>query len=142
MQKQYILKSNTNRARMVFRYSKNNLLIGFDLLGEYNRVQEVFIVKQVYDVATVELLEQFAKDKKLTLKVISGALDFESFWNDYGNKDGNRKKAQQLYEKLTESERALVRDAVPRYKERCRMNNTVLCYPDTYLSQERWKNEL
>jgi hypothetical protein len=79
----------------------------------------------------------------LTLTKITVQVTFKEFYDAYANKVGNKARAEKLFNALKDTERALIMEHLPLYDAylaaRPRMEKA---YPETYLSQRRWENEL
>lgn len=141
-QKHLVIKSRSNRARMVFRYNKNGCLVGYDLLGEYTAAQESFIHKNIDAVFLLIDLRAYCIKHKLNLVTIVGDLSFDSFWNTYNHKVGNKPRAKTLWDKLPVGERTLAIEYITRYNSFLTTQNGISkAYPETYLAQQRWHNE-
>ena len=74
---------------------------------------------------------------------ILNILDFDSIWNLY-LKVGNKKKSQELYNKLTIKNKELIKNHIPLYIKNHIDNNKKDFIPHltTYLNGERWNDEL
>lgn len=142
MIKHYVIKSTKNRARMVFRYNQNGKLIGYDLLGEYNQKQELFLFEQISHLYEEEKLKVYCEETKLPLQLIQGDLTFDSFWNIYDHKVGKKPRCKKLWEDLPDSEKALAIAYIARYKDKIKaMGQGNPMYPETYLFNQTWHNE-
>jgi len=69
-------------------------------------------------------------------------LSFSTFWNIYGYKVGNKRKATQLWNEMKEADRLLALAYIRSFKKWSRQKNIELPYPTTYLNQTRWENVL
>ena len=69
-------------------------------------------------------------------------LSFEKFWNTYGYKRGNIERCKKLWTKLSNHERILALGFVRKLKSVYEKEGKESPYPETYLSQKRWENEL
>ena len=66
---------------------------------------------------------------------------FETFWNSYAYKVGNKSRVQKKWNAIKESERILAIGAIPRYKRFAESKRIERVYPETYIDQRRWENE-
>lgn len=65
---------------------------------------------------------------------------FEEFWNDYPLKV-SKKKAQQIYSRIKEVDRAVIKLDLPKRKETDSWKREFIPHPTTYLNGERWTDE-
>lgn len=138
----YLLTGNNFAGEMEFSYDRNDLLKFFenrtDLPGERYLV---FLGKFP---ATPKALENLVKgSKSLTLARTALEITFKDFWDAYGNKVGNKVRAEKIWKTLTDTEHLMIMEHLPKYDRylsvRPRMEKL---YPETYLNQRRWENEL
>lgn len=81
-------------------------------------------------------------DNLLKIEPVSQDLGFDTFWKSYAYKVGNKKRAQRLWEAMTDPERAKAIAAIRKYKLYLASKpNMEQAYPETWLSQRRWENE-
>ena len=69
-------------------------------------------------------------------------LSFEKFWNTYAYKRGNLARSKKLWAKLSEQERILALGFIAKLRVVYEQERKDMPYPETYLSQKRWENEL
>jgi hypothetical protein len=69
-------------------------------------------------------------------------LSFTKFWNTYGYKRGNMERTKKLWEKLTAHEKILALGFINKLKSVYDTEQKAMPYPETYLAQKRWNNEL
>ena len=69
-------------------------------------------------------------------------LSFLKFWNAYGFKRGNIERTKKLWEKITEADKIIALGFVNKLKAVYEKEGKQMPYPETYLSQKRWENEL
>lgn len=66
---------------------------------------------------------------------------FETFWNKYNYKLGNKKKTQRLWEGLSEEDRINALATIPKYKAYMSVHpEKEYDYPETWLAQKKWEN--
>jgi len=68
-------------------------------------------------------------------------IEFEIFWNDYNKKLGDKKKCVIKWNKLTPEIQLKIIESLPEWKKQFR-DNQFQPYPETYLNQERWNDEI
>ena len=75
-------------------------------------------------------------------EAIAPDITFDSFWNAYGYKVGNRKRAEKEWSRLNPEDRVRCLQGVKRYSMWiAQRRNQDKLYPETFLSQSRWENE-
>ena len=75
----------------------------------------------------------------LTNKPIN--IPFESFWNLYNKKVGDKKKVEKKWNKLKDDERQKIIDTLPNFLNSIK-DKQYLPYPETYLNNSRWNDEI
>lgn len=68
-------------------------------------------------------------------------ISFDVFWNAYDKKVGNKKLCIQRWNKLKDAERQKIIDTLPMFIASIR-DKQFLPYPEKYLNQQRWEDEL
>jgi hypothetical protein len=68
-------------------------------------------------------------------------IHFESFWNLYNKKVGDKKKLEKKWNKLKNDERQKIIDTLPNFLNSIK-DKQYLPYPETYLNNSRWNDEV
>jgi hypothetical protein len=79
--------------------------------------------------------------RTLRIETAEEDLSFGRFWELYGYKVA-RKKAEALWERLSEADRKLALGAIRRYDRWLSHKGLAKCYPETYLRNRRWEDNL
>ncbi len=66
---------------------------------------------------------------------------FEDFWNDYDKKVGSKDKLIQKWKKLSDNEKALIREYIPLYKN-AQPDKAYRKNPETFLNNKGWNDEI
>lgn len=66
---------------------------------------------------------------------------FETFWNLYDKKVGSKKHCEKKWLKLTDEIRQKIVDTLPKFKASIK-DKQYQPFPETYLNQERWNDEI
>ena len=74
--------------------------------------------------------------KNVTLK-----MEFENFWNLYDKKVGDKTKIFNKWKKLSELEKALIFEHIPKYKS-AQPDKKYRKNPETFLNNKSWNDEL
>jgi hypothetical protein len=67
--------------------------------------------------------------------------DFENFWNDYDKKVGDKKKIEKKFNSISESDKSLIKEHIPKYKE-SQPEKQFRKNPETYINQKSWNDEI
>jgi hypothetical protein len=66
---------------------------------------------------------------------------FDEFWFDYDKKVGPRDRIKKKFEKLSEKDRNLIKDYLPKYKKE-QPEKKFRKNPETFLNQKSWNDEI
>lgn len=72
---------------------------------------------------------------------ISSILPFSDFWDLYDKKVGSKNKLEKKWEKISEADRAKIREYIPRYKK-SQPDKKFRKNPETFLNNESWNDEI
>lgn len=81
------------------------------------------------------------KAKGIRIDVVPPNLSFDHFWNSYGYKYGDKKRAEKLWSALTDADRIKALASIKAYNLWLSKTTIAKLYPETYLSQRRWEND-
>lgn len=124
----------------------------FKLLLKYNQTGRLF----AYEASEIqdEQLDYFLKNLPVMEAKLNGfktvgflvllqveSISFESFWDCYDYKVGNKARAKKLFEELSEVEKQDVFVGLKRYNGFLQTKTTAKLYPETFLAQKRWMLE-
>ena len=72
---------------------------------------------------------------------VNSIYSFNEFWNDFDKKVGDRKKIEIKYNHISESDRILIKEHIPKYKE-SQPEKQFRKNPETYLNNKSWNDEI
>lgn len=79
---------------------------------------------------------------KFRVAKVEANLEFETFWNAYDYKVGNKARAQKLWGNISKDDKIRCFIGVRSYNYWLSLRtNTEKLYPETFLHQRRWENE-
>ncbi len=81
------------------------------------------------------------KESKVKESKVKENIVFVDFWNLYNRKVGNKKECEKKWNNLTDSERQKAIDTLPIWLKQF-SDKQFQPYPETYLNQVRWDDEL
>lgn len=130
-----------------FKYDLNGHLREFKILeGKLSGNQ----MKWLFQGSNFPASEMLMKSLWINNKEINSLIEFsigepditfDLFMKNYP-KGGKRKRAEILWNKLSKVKKIKAIRDLPKYMNICKIDNRPFCLPDTYLSQERWTDEL
>jgi len=129
------MTSPKNGVDYQFKFDTGGRIVGFEIMGE-----NTFSDEHTRDLfakvpPTVGALKQFALKNKIALTEIKPDLSFQTFWDRYG-KLGSRPKAEKPWEKLSEKNKNLAMNYIPKYIQS--LGSTSQAYASTYLNGQYW----
>ncbi len=68
-------------------------------------------------------------------------ISFETFWNLYDKKVGPKNKCEKKWNNLSDKDREKIMETLPKWLS-CFKDKQFQPYPDTYLNNERWNDEI
>ncbi|MDD2965453.1 MAG: hypothetical protein PHQ65_15685 [Bacteroidales bacterium] len=86
-------------------------------------------------------LKMWGTYPNIRITEIPADLSFAAFWNAYGHKV-NRKRSEELWNKINEADRLQCMLRLPKYFDYCRRHNRLKKDPDTYLRNKSWIDEM
>ncbi|MBX7204169.1 MAG: hypothetical protein K1X81_01980 [Bacteroidia bacterium] len=138
--KQYSVTSPKMGGEIIFRYDEERNLTGFDFGPEVDKISRMWVLEHL-PVWENALLAWPSKSPHIKVTEIPQDLSFESFWNRYAYKVGDKSKAKKLWEKLGDTEKTKCLNSINRYNIYLRDTSIAKVYPERYLSQQRYNND-
>ena len=134
----YLFTHKSLKGKIVFKYDFGKIK-SFEIDGEPTDGQLHFIMDR-FPINELDL-QFFHHDSHGILKKIETDLSFDTFWNSYNYKVGNKKRAEKLYEALSDGDKAEAIRVIPIYDQFLAIKkNQDKLYAETYLSQRRFEN--
>ncbi len=135
----YLLSTNKLKGELLFEYGEDGIIAEFTCQAKLTEEQLIWLSKN-FPVTESTLISQ-SKRFGWQLKKIEEDLSFESFWERYNHKVGNKKRAERLWNQLSKKEKAKAMAFLKRYESYLNQNPGIAkLYPETYLNQQRWNN--
>ena len=135
--RKYVLTSPEFEGELIFGYNTEGVLVFYENKAELKTEHLVWLSGHFPHVS--DHLPRIVRKGKIT-EITD--LSFERFWNEYGFKVGNKKRAEKLWVALQESERIAVFEHLPKYNYYLKTHQGLMkAYPETFLNQRRWENE-
>jgi len=131
----YTLTSKQFKGEMVFIFNSRNRLVYFDLRAELSDEQHDFFMAHMPK--TISGLDRF-RTPTSSIKQVEPDLSFQSFWSEYNYKEGTKKRAEGLWNRLSRINRILAIEFIRVYDGKLAQSGVAKLYPETYLSNQRW----
>jgi hypothetical protein len=138
--KNYLVTYKKTGKTMLFKFDLNGFLIAFETTFTLNRSTYHYFKKHFP--FEVDDLQHFKAAAEFKVDELLQDLSFQSFWNTYDRKVGNKSRSQKLWKGLNDTEKAKALNYIKTYDNFLVMNQGIQkLYPETYLSQKRFNNE-
>lgn len=135
----YIATGKQSNVQMLFKYSHEGYLILFEITGHLDDEQKKWI-QQNYPWTESDL--EYWRKKSITVRQVSEDLSFANFWKTYNYKVGNKKRAEKLWNIMSEADKSMAIIKIALYNQYLQQRPAMeRLYPETYLSQRRYENE-
>ncbi len=127
-------------ANCIIAYQRQ-ALYSIEFAGEFQDGQKAWLLLNTPLRAT-DFGEAFSNQAKFRYHEIVSDMSFKTFWETYNYKTGNKRRAERLWETMTEAERSQALQKIPKYNYSiAQSNNREKAYPETWLNQRRWEGE-
>lgn len=138
---QYILTSKTFTGEIKYEYL-NGILNGFKIECELHPDRVWRFVEGLKNYVVEMALVQFFNGRKdYILKQVPADITFETFWNRYNYKVGNKGRAEKLYNLLPDADKIKCLESIKGYDGYLlNKQNIEKLYPETFLSQQRYNS--
>jgi hypothetical protein len=133
--KKYILTSPKFKGQITFGYDIDGHILYYN--NECDNQAAIIWLKTYMPVNEMDL-PKLRKQIEGTITEIPEDLSFDRFWNMYDHKV-NRKRAEPLFEKLSEADKMLAIMRIKHYQNYCGVKSRPLADPDGYLSKRHFE---
>ena len=134
----YLFTSITGNRKILMGY-EDGLLRELSIEGSMSNSEIQFLMLHF---PWIECgLKQFEEITRGKVTRIEMDLSFDTFWNAYAYKVGNKTRTEKLWDKLSGVDKAAVLRSIPIYDTFLVIKkNQDKLYPETFLSQRRFEN--
>lgn len=139
--KRYMVTSNSFDGELVFKYDLNSLLIAFEIQATLTPSQRDWFFKNLPLNEQTLVVAWPKASKTMRVQEVPEDLSFETFYNRYAYKVGDKKKCQKLWANLTDENKAKALHAIAKYHKFVESTGTAKVYPERFLSKEYYNNE-
>lgn len=137
----YIITFTKQDANALLEYNDEGYLLKYELTpGTFDKLQFAWFFSRFP--RTLELLEKWKvwNVPNVTIKKVEEDLSFERFYNLYNHKVSKRVRAENIWNAMTNANKALAIAYIPKYEAYLRQSSVNKKYPETYLNSEVWNN--
>lgn len=139
MKKKYLVTHVSSAITFLFVFDSNGVIVEYKSNFKSNAKTVPFL--KAHFPFESKSLQYFKESKSFKLEEINQDLSFINFWNTYKHKVGNKKRAERLWDLLSDTDKAKALNYIKRYENILLQGNVQKLYPETYLNQRRFDNE-
>ncbi len=132
----YLIKHSKHPFKLLLKYNKTGRLYAY----EASEIQDDQLDYFLKNLPVLESKVKAFKNVGLIVLQQIEELTFETFWELYDYKVGNKTRAIKLFNALSEAEKQEAISGVKRYNAWLQTQTTAKLYPETFLNQKRWMN--
>ena len=138
--KKFLVTHKKNGKTLLFTYNLNGFLVAFKTdLNINDATVNYFNTTFPFKIAQ---LDHFKTSEMFRVEEIQQELSFKVFWDTYAYKNGNKNRAEKLWNALPEIEKSKAMNYIRKYHNFLLLNPSKdTLYPETYLFQKRYDNE-
>lgn len=127
--------------RMILQFAEDGFLEKWERQGEW----PIEAWRWFYANAPIQhadFLQKWTTRKVLLIEELPHDLSFAAFWDAYNYKVGDKRKAEKLWNELSESEKSLALKTIPAYEFYLKKHPGMgKLHATTFLNQRRYENE-
>lgn len=136
----YVVTSKTFKGALLFEFDADGTITQFANESELEVPQLVYLSKS-FPMTVVKLEELLGKSSSMKVELVPPDLSFKAAWDEYGYKLGNKKRAEKLWNDLTESQKIQFFNSLPGYNYYLSVKKIERLYLETYLFQLRFEHD-
>ncbi len=134
----YQMHSKKYNVDYQFKFDDAGMIAGLEIMD--GGVISVEARKDIFAnvKGTVMELREFCTKHKIELIEVKQDLSFMAFWNKYAYKEGSKMECEDVWRKLSDSDKTQALAYVQRYNQSLQVNNVAKVYPVRYLKKKYW----
>lgn len=139
--RKYMLTKPTISGEMLVTYNEEGDLIKWELNADLTPIQRHWFA--THAPLNMSMLTEIVGFTEMTMTevTVTPDLTFAYFWDAFNNKVGDKRRAEKLWNKLSDGEKMAAISAIPRYYRYLSVNTYLSpTHPATWLHQRRWEN--
>lgn len=139
----YIVKGKNTSTVWEFKYHLNGVFASFEILeGELTFKQKRWLFDFNRFPYSENAIQSWKSINNFQIEVGDPDLSFDSFWKTYGYKVGKKAQTENIWDKMSKSDKIKCLLAIPSYNRYLsRKPGMEKAYPSTYLNQRYYENE-
>lgn len=137
----YLIEFKKSKAAVLLEYNPDGCLVSYDHSGEWDFTQfKYFFERFPFLLKYLDEWRKMSIEWNLKVEEVLPDLSFDRFWLEYAYKIGNKKRAENLWNKLKDADRIQSLSYLKTYDTHLAMHpGQSKLYPETYLNQRRWE---
>jgi hypothetical protein len=143
MKMTYILQSPSIVGQLEFTYDESGVLLSFlnATLAPMSDAQLKFLQTE-FPVTLTQLEFIAGTSKTMTITMVPPDLGFDTFWEMFAYKIGNKTACKKAWDELSPADRTIALDRIPGYNYYLVLKPTIQrMYPLTYLIERRFETD-
>ncbi|MGP2571486.1 hypothetical protein ACT4R9_09625 [Ornithobacterium rhinotracheale] len=134
----FVMTSPKFQGSIIFKYGLNGLLKELKVEANFPREWHLHLLRNVA-ISINAIPKMKSSFETIKLEEMPADLSFEKFWKTYGNFAGKKKRCEQLWNALNDTERTQCLNYISIYKIAKSRDGTALAYPETYINNRVWE---
>jgi len=137
----YLIEFTRSAASALLEYNESGYLVKYELTpGSFEKAQFEYFAERFP--SKEEHIQIWLNWKVANVKIrkVQEDLSFENFYNTYAHKVSKKSRAEAIWSKMPDTERAKAIKFIQVYDVRLRSSGVNKKYPETYLNTMEWNN--
>lgn len=139
--KKYVVTSTEFMGELCFKYDLKGDLTGFEIVAALTDIQRKWYFDNLPYKEGILTDGWVKRSRTIKIMEVPEDLSFETFYNLYKYKVGDKKKCIKLWAALKDEVKVLVLRSIPAYLKWLERTGTAQVYPERFLSKEYYINE-
>ncbi|MGQ1929590.1 hypothetical protein [Ornithobacterium rhinotracheale] len=135
----FVMTSPKFQGSVTYHYAENGYLKILKNEAQMDAELHGELLKKATPIHISQMLEMKKNIKHGKVEEMPADLSFERFWKTYGNFAGKKKRCEQLWNALNDTERTQCLNYISIYKSAKSRDGTALAYPETYINNRVWE---
>lgn len=137
----YLMNFKNREASAILEFNEEGYLIKYELTpGTFDeKAYDLFFSNFPININWINTWKQ-QKFKNLEITELKQDLSFETFYNRYNHKVSKRSKAEHVWNRMADTEKAKALAYIAKYDKFLSESKVNKKYPETYLNSEMWNN--
>ena len=138
--KKYCVTSNYFLGELIFTYDFDGNLKAFDIDAELSPTQRDYFFGTLPKTIT-ELMEWPKRSKTMKILELKPDLTFATFYKKYNCTYGDKKEAEKLWGKLSDTDRTRCHLVLPHYDKYLQVSGIAKIYLERFIKKQYYNND-